>query len=172
MNEFVAQKLALILAFAEVGSEIYLKAKPAMEGAFGVERVAQIIKSNTTQIETINKIGRECEITEILEREKEKNKNKIKLIENLCMSDNWSSTEETLEWLGLFEGAIMVYWSFVLGASEAFIEEQKTLTHNDLNLVASLGYNLHSEILRESNEQLRKIGYKKSNPSIIKESML
>lgn len=164
MNEFIAKKLGEVLAFAEVGKETFERGRVAMEAGFGVERVAQILKDNTAHADTIRKIGREVGMSEIIEKKLQGTGDKLRAMRDLYVGDQWDNPTELMEWSGFFEGAAIVHWALVLGASETLITLQKSLAHDDLLLLATAGSEFHHGIFHEATNYLHSVGAQKAQP--------
>lgn len=162
MNEFVAKKLGEVLAFAEVGKETCERGKAAMEGAFGVERVAQIHRDNIAHADSIRIIAEKNSVEEIILKKLASTGQKLRAMRDLYVGDQWDNSTELLEWSGFFEGAAVVHWSLVLGAAETLLTAEHSLTHDDLILLANSGAELHYGILHEATEHLHRIGADKA----------
>jgi len=172
MNEFIAKKLGEVLAFAEVGLETFERGKTAFESVLGIERVSQILKDNATHVETIRKVGHECEVNTIVEKKLEGTGKKLRAMRDLYVGDQWDNSTELLEWSGFFEGAAIVHWDLVLGASETLVTIQQTLIHNDLLVLATSGQELHYGIFHEISQSLHHVGAAKAHTKTHTESMV
>jgi hypothetical protein len=162
MNEFLAKKLGEVLAFAEVGIETFERGNTAMQTAYGVERVAQIIRDNKLHSETIRKIAQDNNVLEIVMKKLDGTGTKLRAMRDLYVGDQWDNPTELLEWSGFFEGAAMVHWALVLGGSEALLTLTHPMSHDDLILLANAGKELHEGILHEALNALHATGKAKA----------
>ncbi len=162
MNEFVAKKLGEVLAFAEVGVETFERGRNAMQSAYGVERATQIIRDNKLHSEAIRKIADDNGVLEIVMKKLHGTETKLRAMRDLYVGDQWDNPTELLEWSGFFEGAAVVHWALVVGASEALLTLTHPMSHDDLILLANAGRDLHESILHDALNALHAIGKTKA----------
>ena len=134
MNEFCAKKLGEVLAFASVSLDTAKQGNKAMTVILGDSGLADFIDNNEKQIETINQIAAEYEVTDIVNKKLAGTGEKLKKMRDLYIGDEWDNPTELLEWSGFFEGAAIVHWQLVIGISRGLSNNtiddlaQKTLT--------------------------------------------
>ncbi|MEK9157607.1 MAG: hypothetical protein AAB638_00260 [Patescibacteria group bacterium] len=155
MNEFTSKKLGEVLAFAIVGKEIFEKGKEALVQVFESDGVVKIIEEIEKHIATLTGLATTLNISEIAIPKSEKTSAKLREMLELYVSDQWHNPIELLEWLGFFEGAAIVHWKLVEGASKAI---------NDAALIelSRIGLEFHQNLLDDVSTKIQAVGATKS----------
>ncbi|MBX4189932.1 hypothetical protein KW791_01370 [Candidatus Parcubacteria bacterium] len=155
MNEFTAKKLGEVLAFANVGKEIFEKGRMALEEVFtrdGVNNTLHQISKHGVEIENLAK---ELGTSEITMPKSQKTGDKLRKMMELYVGEEWDNPAELLEWLGFFEGAAIVHWKLVEGAAQA-------LDHTELKALTETGVSFHQELLNKVSQLIKDLGGKKA----------
>lgn len=103
----LAKKLGEVLAFAEVGLELFERAQPALSDIFSDLRYGEIYAQLTvhqTYLEDradASKAGR--------------TRLKLRGMMENYIGDAWDDPVEVLEWLGFYLGAAGMHWSLIAG---------------------------------------------------------
>lgn len=118
MNEYIAKKIGEVLAFARVALDTIEKSRKSHEEVFGESRVGEISLSNKRHIEKIDDLILEAKMQDITIPKAEKTTEKLFGMRDHYIGDEWDNPAEIAEWLGFFEGAAIVHWKLVEGASE------------------------------------------------------
>ncbi len=155
MNEFTAKKLGEVLAFARVGSETFEKGQAALEQVLGAERVTDTIRTLQQRASEIELAAREAGIQDITLAKAEGTGTKLRSMRELYVGDEWDNPAELLEWSGFFEGAAVVHWELVCGASKA-------LDDDTLKTLAQTGRDFHHDTLHQVGDAIRELGTKKA----------
>lgn len=155
MNEFTAKKLGEVLAFAVVGQEIFEKGKDALAQVLTQEGVAEASKKAGEHAQTIKNLAEAGGTSDITIPKSQKTGDKLRAMLDLYVGDEWDNPAELLEWLGFFEGAAVVHWKLVEGASSALKDAK-------LEELASTGVKFHQDLLLTVSERIRDLGGKKA----------
>lgn len=155
INEFTAKKLGEVLAFANVGKEIFERGRMALEEVFtrdGVNNALHQISKHGIEIENL---ATELGSSEITLPKSKKTREKLEKMMELYVGEEWDNPAELLEWLGFFEGAAAIHWKLVEGAAEA-------LDHVELKELANSGVGFHQELLSKVEQLIKDLGSKKA----------
>lgn len=144
MNEFVSKKLGEVLAFTNVGQQLVEKGGEALIEALGDETVNNYSSNLITQQEKLKSLA-----NEITHQKAAATGQKLMGMAETYIGDQWNNPTELLEWLGFFEGAAIVHWHVIAGASRHTAE---------LGALSQSGIELHDEILRRVRDGLEQIG--------------
>lgn len=149
MNEFVSKKIGEVLAFEKVSLEMAEKAKEAISSTFGNSFYEELNNHSQKCIDEINLISEEFGVMDIVGTKAEKTGDKLRSMQDLYLQseDDWKDPAEIMEWLGFFEGAAIVHWSLVKGASNELDNEK-------LKSLAQEGVSHHKDFLNEVEEKI------------------
>lgn len=151
INEFVAKKLGEVLAFNQVGTDTLEKGRTALVEILGEERMVDMEEKNRIHAESIIKIATEGGAIDTTLAKASKTKEKLIKMRDLYVADQWDNATELMEWSGFFEGAAVVHWALVRGASEVIDIEE-------LRLLAEEGVNWHYELIELAESELGSTG--------------
>jgi hypothetical protein len=155
MNEFTAKKLGEVLAFSDVALDTINRGREAFEKGFGSETVENFEKEMKLQKDTIHTLAdRANQLTTVITK-LESTGEKLKKMRDLYVGDQWDNPIELLEWSGFFEGAAIVHWSLVEGASSG-------IAHSEMEALARQGVESHKEMFRIATEKLKQVGLDRS----------
>lgn len=153
MNEFTAKKLGEVLAFCQVGAETLEKGKQAFAEALPEQNIDELISSLNDQAQQIDSLTENKEVT--LTKAEGTGK-KLRAMRDLYVGDEWDNPAELMEWSGFFEGAAVVHWDLVIGASEA-------LNNEELKSLAMTGHSFHHDMFHAASNALKAIGATKAS---------
>ncbi len=155
MNQFTAKKLGEVLAFSKVGQETIEKGRDAFEQVLGAETVANTVAALDQQAVDIEALATEASVQDITLAKAEGTGKKLRDMRDMYVGDEWDNAAELLEWSGFFEGAAVVHWALVDGASEA-------LNDTALQDLAAEGMGLHQDLLEMVTQSITKLGHEKA----------
>jgi hypothetical protein len=155
LNEYIARKLGEVLAFAEVGLETFEKAEDALKKVFGKEKYEEAKKENSLHAEKIKSIVEQYQSSEITLSKAQKTGEKLRFMRDHYIGDEWDDAAELAEWMGFFEGAAIVHWYLVKGASEK-------LGIKVLEEVCTNGINFHRSLFDKDSISIENIGKEKA----------
>ena len=120
MDEFTAKKIGEVLAFARIGHETLEKGREALEKLFGgVGSIDKYINENALHARALEDTADAYpEVKDIILAKADKTAGKLRQMLDLYVGDEWDNAIELLEWHGFFEGAAIVHWYLVQGATE------------------------------------------------------
>ncbi len=154
MNEFVGKKLGEVLAFSNLGIELFDRGAEVLEGQF--EDFGALKETFLAQAESVKDIAQVGGVYEVTEKKAVATEQKLRGMMETYIGDEWSNLAELLEWMGFFEGAAVVHWRLVEGAAE-------TLDDNELHQLAADGADLHHDLLHRAQAHIKSIGAKRAN---------
>lgn len=153
MNEFVAKKLGEVLAFSNIGIELFERSETALKEAFSDHtEIQQTFQEQATNIKQFVETGGVLETTE---SKAQATGDKLRGMMETYIGEEWDNLAELLEWMGFYEGAAVVHWRVIEGAAE-------NLEDDLLHQFAADGAELHQDLLRRVQEEIKKIGSKRS----------
>ncbi len=152
MNEFTAKKLGEVLAFCQVGAETMEKGKQAFASALSDQDIDALV---TTLSEQAQKIESLTENKDVTMTKAEATGKKLRAMRDLYVGDEWDNPAELMEWSGFFEGAAVVHWDLVIGASEV-------LNNEELKDLAMTGRAFHHDLFHAASGALKVIGRTKA----------
>ena len=148
MNEFVSKKLGEVLAFTNVGQQLVDRGGEALVEALGEETVKNYSAHLVAQQEKLKSLA-----NEITHQKATATGQKLMGMAETYIGDQWDNPTELLEWLGFFEGAALVHWHVIAGASRHTAE---------VGALSQSGIELHDEILRRVRDGLEEIGARRA----------
>ncbi len=151
MNEFVAKKLGEVLAFNRVGADTIARGDAPLIAVLGEEKIADINEKFRMHGEEIMRIATDAGQIDTTLAKADKTETKLKTMRDTYIADAWDNPTEILEWSGFFEGAAIVHWALVSGASQA-------LNHEGLMMLSEEGKNYHYELLELVESELEAKG--------------
>ncbi|MCU0660067.1 MAG: hypothetical protein MUD00_00400 [Candidatus Pacebacteria bacterium] len=151
LNEFTAKKLGEVIAFSRVGKETFERGRSAMTRVFGSDETERLIEENNTLAERITIIAEESGVNDTVQSKATATSEKLRAMRDLYVGDQWDNETELMEWSGFFEGAAIVHFALVLGASEKV--DNAAIRH-----IAQDGIALHRKILTHAETMLRENG--------------
>lgn len=153
MNEFVAKKMGEVLAFSNVGVELFERGESALKEVFSdYEEVKRTFQEQASNIKQFADTGG---VTDTLEEKAQATGDKLRGMMETYIGDEWDNPAELLEWLGFFEGAATVHWRVIEGAA-------KTLEDDSLYGFAVDGADFRHDLLHRSQEEIKKIGARRA----------
>ena len=155
MNEFTAKKLGEVLAFAEVGKETFERGLTAFSEIHGSDETAKLIEESNAHAEELKILADTEGVSEIVMKKLDATGTKLRAMRDMYVGDQWENPTELLEWSGFFEGAAVVHWSLVKGASIG-------ISHTELQKLADKVMDFHQKLLDISTKKLFEVGNKKS----------
>jgi hypothetical protein len=155
INETVAKKLGEVLAFNRVGEDTIAKGRTALTTALGEEKVMDMEEKFRIHGEGIIQFATEQAAIDTVLAKSAKTEEKLKTMRNLYIGEKWDDAIELLEWSGFFEGAAVVHWAFIRGASEALNDEM-------LMTFSEEGKNYRYELLEMAESELEAKGQDKA----------
>ncbi len=155
MNEFTAKKLGEVLAFANVGVEIFEKGKEALSQVLTPEGVGYVMENARGHARAITELAAAEGTSDTTISKSHKTGDKLREMLHLYVGDQWDNPAELLEWLGFFEGAALVHWKLVEGAALALKDDK-------LKDIAKIGVDFHHDLLTQVSESIRNLGGKKA----------
>ena len=154
MNEFVGKKLGEVLAFSNLGIELFDRGESALRDAFeDFDALKETFLAQAASIKDVAQVGGVGEVTE---KKGAATEDKLRGMMETYIGDEWDNLAELLEWMGFFEGAAVVHWRLVEGAAE-------TLDDSELHQLAADGADLHHDLLHRAQGEIKAIGAKKAN---------
>ena len=153
MNEFVAKKLGEVLAFSNIGMELFERSDSTLREAFSdVDEIKQTFQEQASNIKQFTDTSGVWETTEA---KAEATGDKLRGMMETYIGDEWDNLAELLEWLGFMEGAAVVHWRVIEGAGE---------TQNDelLQQFAADGAEFRHDLLHRVQEETKKVGAKRA----------
>lgn len=149
MNEFTAKKLGEVLAFSNIGVELFERGETALKEAVDdYDELKLAFDEQATQIKEAADAGG---VLETCETKAQATGDKLRGMMETYIGDEWDNLAELLEWMGFFEGAAVVHWKLVEGVSE-------TLGDSSLASLAENGTTLHHDLLHRVQEMIKQVG--------------
>lgn len=149
MNEFVAKKLGEVLAFSNVGIELFERGETALKKAFAdYDELKGTFQEQASNVKQFADAGGVLETTE---SKAQATGEKLRGMMETYIGDEWDNLAELLEWMGFFEGAATVHWRVIEGAGEAMKDD-------DLFQFAADGAGLRHDLLHRVQEEIKKVG--------------
>lgn len=153
MNEFTAKKLGEVLAFSNVGVELFERGESALKEAVDdYDELKMAFDEQATQIKEAAETGGVLETTET---KAQATGDKLRGMMETYIGDEWDNLAELLEWMGFFEGAAVVHWKLVEGVAE-------TLGDSSLASLAENGTTLHHDLFHRAQEMIKQVGADRS----------
>lgn len=149
MNEFVGKKLGEVMAFSQLGIELFERGEEALKTV--IEDYDRVVSDFGKQSEEIQQLAETHGVDEITMAKAEATGSKLRGMMETYIGDEWDNTAELLEWMGFFEGAALVHWKLVEGAST-------TLESDEMQELAQFGANLHQDLLGRAQEAIMIVG--------------
>ncbi len=149
MNEFVAKKLGEVLAFSNVGIELFERGETALKEVFSDYN--EIKGTFEEQASNVKQFADSGGVLETTESKAKATGDKLRSMMETYIGDEWDNTAELLEWMGFFEGAATVHWRVIEGAGEA-------MSDDDLYQFAADGADLRHDLLHRTQEEIKKVG--------------
>lgn len=156
MNEFVAKKLGEVLAFSNIGIELFERGETVLKEAFS--DYDNIKESFSKQGEEIGVTVEEAGVSDITLSKSLATGNKLRGMMETYIGDEWDNLAELLEWMGFFEGAAVIHWKLVEGVAEALDDE------NLLNL-AKAGISVHHDLFHTAQGLIKEVGGNRAKES-------
>jgi len=151
INETVAKKMGEVLAFNNVGLDTIAKGRAALVTALGEEKVMDMEEKFRIHGEELMRVATETGVIDTVLAKATKTEEKLKEMRDIYVADQWDNATELLEWSGFFEGAAIVHWAFVRGASEA-------INNEGLMTLSEEGKNYRYELLEIAESELESKG--------------
>ncbi len=153
MNEFVAKKLGEVLAFSNVGTELFERSDSTLKEAFSdFDEIKQTFQE---QASNIKQFADTSGVSETTENKAQATGDKLRGMMETYIGDEWDNLAELLEWLGFFEGAAVVHWRVIEGAAEAGNDEL-------MQQFAADGADFRQDLLHRVQEEIKKVGSKRA----------
>lgn len=149
MNEFVAKKLGEVLAFSNIGVELFERGEAALKEAFS--DYDNIKEAFNKQGEEIGVAVEEAGVSDTTLTKATATSNKLRGMMETYIGDEWDNLAELLEWMGFFEGAAVIHWKLVEGAAEALDDE-------DLLNLAKTGVIVHHDLFHTAQNLIKQVG--------------
>ena len=149
MNEFVGKKLGEVLAFSNLGIELFDRGEKVLEGAF--EDFDALKETFLAQAESVKDVSQVGGVSGVTEKKADATEEKLRGMMETYIGDEWDNLAELFEWMGFFEGAAIVHWRLVEGVAEA-------LDDSSLHQLAADGADLHSSLLQRAQDGIKSIG--------------
>ena len=149
MNEFVGKKLGEVMAFSQLGIELFERGEEALKTV--IEDYDKVVGDFGKQSEEIQQLAETHGIDEVMMTKAEATGGKLRGMMETYIGDEWDNTAELLEWMGFFEGAAVVHWKLVEGASTA-------LENDEMHELAQFGANLHHDLFHKAQEAIMGVG--------------
>lgn len=149
MNEFVGKKLGEVLAFSNIGVELFERGEATFREAFSdYDELKNVFVQQADDVKDVAKAGG---VDETTEKKASATGDKLRGMMETYIGDEWDNLAELLEWMGFFEGAAVVHWRLVEGAAE-------TLDDSTLHQLAADGADLHHDLLHRAQGEIKAIG--------------
>lgn len=144
----MARKMGELKAFCVLGQELFAKGVPALETAFGNEKVTEIIESLKGHQKDIELFIETTAFADAMEEKAKKTIEKVGGMAQTYIGEAWDDPTELCEWLGFFEGAAIVHFSLVYGkAKKVLLSEVIELTQ--------IGLELHKNLLQDVTKTIQ-----------------
>lgn len=153
MNEFVGKKLGEVLAFSNLGVELFERGEEALQDTF--PEFKGIKEAFGRQADEVKQLSEAGGVGEVTMTKSEATGEKLRGMMETYIGDEWDNTAELLEWMGFFEGAAAVHWKLVEGAADS-------LGDSELRELAQDGIKLHHDLLHQAQEAIAGVGADKA----------
>lgn len=154
MNEFVAKKLGEVLAFSNIGIELFDRSESTLKEAFSdFDEIKQTFQE---QASNIKQFADTSGVLETTENKAQATGDKLRGMMETYIGDEWDNLAELLEWLGFFEGAAVVHWRVIEGAAEAGNDEL-------MQQFAADGADFRQDLLHRVQEEIKKVGSRRAH---------
>ncbi len=148
MNDFVAQKLGEVIAFARIGKEFRERAGTTFDKA--LDRSDEFVHYMESFADEAARAG-----TDTTHKKADKSTKKLRSMMEAYVGNHWDNPIELLEWLSFFVAASAAHWSIIRGATEKVKDKHLEATATKAMWVM----NSYLEII---DKKLEKIGRQKA----------
>jgi hypothetical protein len=117
MNEKLARKLGELLAFSQVGHDLFESNRESLISVWPADEVSLVTEENLGFGEQIKILAEKENMSETMLAKAEKTKAKLAQMQELYLAGD-TDPIEIMEWLSFFEGAAAAHGSLVLGMAQ------------------------------------------------------
>lgn len=151
MNEFIAKKMGEVLAFCQVGQETLTLGQAGLAKVFSNTALTESLSYYDMQAQALSGAIVDNNFKEVMLKKAEATSQKLRTMRDGYVQNAWDDSAEVLEWLGFFEGAAIIHWSLVQGASEQ-------MKNFDLLSLCNKGIKFHQDFLQEVTKAVKSYG--------------
>ncbi|MDO8460256.1 MAG: hypothetical protein Q7S74_04055 [Nanoarchaeota archaeon] len=128
MDDFTAKKIGEVLAIARIGQETLEKGRESFDKIFGINFIDKYISENSLHARALEDTADAYpEVKEVILNTAETTTKKLNEMRDLYINNNWNNPESLVEWLSFLEGAAIVRWYLVQGATEKAVVKRVAL---------------------------------------------
>ena len=149
MNDFVGKKLGEVMAFSQIGIELFERGEDALKTV--IEDYDRVVSDFGKQSEEVLQLAQTGGVEEVTSAKAEATGAKLRGMMETYIGDEWDNTAELLEWMGFFEGAAVVHWKLVEGAANE-------LDNDEMKELSQFGVNLHHDLFHVAQEAIMTVG--------------
>jgi len=151
MNKLTAKKAGELLAFAEIGIDTITKGRTILVAEMGEATVGDMEEKFRIHAAELKRLTEEAGVVEIVETQKNTTAQELVEMRDVYLENDWTNSTQLFEWMGFFEGASIVHWSFVRGSAQ-------TSGKKPLLMLTEEAINYHYELLDKVVTELEAIG--------------
>lgn len=152
MNDFTANKIGEVCAFANVWQETLTRAETALRPVYG-ETFDEIRNSFSDLHDALLAFAERENVADTVKAKCAGTSEKLRAMQNTYLTDeeDWQDAIELLEWSSFFYGAGFAHSELIIGTAE-------TLDKGELLELGQSSSKLHHDLLHDAAQRLREDG--------------